>query len=160
MRKTRVWRGNKPQVQGHTASRQQSQGLSPDILTAWTQPHITLRSQLRCFQDSADHVDQSKTLIYRWGNKGPEEREEACFSGCTRLGTSSLDSRTSQVHQKNRPWAAGGAGDGGSVPGSGRSPAEGMATHSPGFLPGQSPWREGPGRLQFKGLQRVTWLGD
>ena len=32
---------------------------------------------------------------------------------------------------------------------------EGMATHSRGFLPGESPWTEEPGKLQSMGSQRV-----
>ena len=32
---------------------------------------------------------------------------------------------------------------------------EGMATHSSGFLSGESPWTEEPGGLQSMGLQRV-----
>ena len=32
---------------------------------------------------------------------------------------------------------------------------EGVATHSSGFLSGESPWTEEPGRLQSMGLQRV-----
>ena len=32
---------------------------------------------------------------------------------------------------------------------------EGMATHSPVFLPGESPWTEEPHGLQFMSLQRV-----
>ena len=39
-------------------------------------------------------------------------------------------------------------GDLGSVPGLGRSPEEGMATH-PVFLPGTYPWTEEPGMLQW-----------
>ena len=30
-----------------------------------------------------------------------------------------------------------------------------MATHSRGFLPGESPWTEEPGKLQSMGSQRV-----
>ena len=46
------------------------------------------------------------------------------------------------------------AGDPGSIPGSGRSPREGMATHS-SILAWETPWTEEPGGLQSKGLQRV-----
>ena len=42
------------------------------------------------------------------------------------------------------------AGDLGSIPGLAGSPEEGMATHSV-FLPGESPWTEGPGRLLSMG---------
>ena len=45
-------------------------------------------------------------------------------------------------------------GDLGSIPGSGRSPREGMATHS--SIPAwRIPWTEEPGGLQSMGLQRV-----
>ena len=43
------------------------------------------------------------------------------------------------------------AGDPGSIPGSGRSPEEGMAIHS-SILAWRIPWTEEPGRLQFMGL--------
>ena len=33
---------------------------------------------------------------------------------------------------------------------------EGMAAHTPVFLPGESPWTEDPGRLQSMGLQSQT----
>ena len=46
------------------------------------------------------------------------------------------------------------AGDPGSIPGSGRSPGEEMATHS-SILAWRIPWTEEPGRLQSTGLQRV-----
>ena len=46
------------------------------------------------------------------------------------------------------------AGDPGSIPGSGRSPGEGMATHS-SILPWEIPRTEEPGGLQSIGLQRV-----
>ena len=46
------------------------------------------------------------------------------------------------------------AGDPGSIPGSGRSPGEGMATHSR-TLAWKIPWTEEPGRLQSMRLQRV-----
>ena len=42
------------------------------------------------------------------------------------------------------------AGDPGSVPGWGRSPGEGMATHS-SILAWRMPWMEEPGRLQSRG---------
>ena len=44
--------------------------------------------------------------------------------------------------------------DAGSSPGSGRSPEEGMATHS-SILAWRIPWTEEPGGLQSTGLQRV-----
>ena len=46
------------------------------------------------------------------------------------------------------------AGDSGSIPGLGRSPGEGMATHS-SILAWKIPWTEEPGRLQSMGSQRV-----
>ena len=45
------------------------------------------------------------------------------------------------------------AGDVGSIPGSGRSPGEGMATHS-SVLAWEIPWTEEPGRQQSTGLQK------
>ena len=41
-------------------------------------------------------------------------------------------------------------GDAGSLPGSGRSPGEGMATHS-SILAWKTPWTEEPGGLQSMG---------
>ena len=46
------------------------------------------------------------------------------------------------------------AGDQGSIPGSGRSPGEDMATHS-SILTWRIPWIEESGRLQSMGSQRV-----
>ena len=46
------------------------------------------------------------------------------------------------------------AGDLGSIPGSGRSPEEEMATHS-STLAWKIPWTEEPGRLQSMQSQRV-----
>ena len=48
----------------------------------------------------------------------------------------------------------GNAGDLCSIPGSGRSPKEGMATHSTSLTWG-IPWTEEPGGLQSMGLQSV-----
>ena len=45
-------------------------------------------------------------------------------------------------------------GDAGSIPGLGRSPGEGMATHS-SILAWKTPWSEEPGRLQSMGSQRA-----
>ena len=45
-------------------------------------------------------------------------------------------------------------GDPGSIPGSGRSPGEGNATHS-SVLAWRIPWMEEPGRLHSTGSQRV-----
>ena len=46
------------------------------------------------------------------------------------------------------------AEDLGLIPGLGRSPGEGMATHS-SILAWEIPWREEPGGLQSMGLQRA-----
>ena len=43
----------------------------------------------------------------------------------------------------------------GSTPGSGRFPWSRAWHPTPAFLPGESPWTEEPGGLQFMGLQRV-----
>ena len=56
---------------------------------------------------------------------------------------------------KNPSANAGNLRDTGSIPELGRSSGGGHGNPLPVFLPGQSPWREGPGGLQFKGLQRV-----
>ena len=56
---------------------------------------------------------------------------------------------------KNLPANAGDMGDAGSIPGSGRSLEEGMATHF-SVLAWRNPWTEEPGRLQSMGSQRVT----
>ena len=53
---------------------------------------------------------------------------------------------------KNPPVNAGNTGDVGSVPGSGRSPEEEMATHS-SILAWRIPWTEEPGGLQSMGSQ-------
>ena len=51
-------------------------------------------------------------------------------------------------------------GDFGSVPGLGRSPGEGMATHS-SILAWRIPWTEDPDGLQFMGSQKSqTWLSN
>ena len=51
---------------------------------------------------------------------------------------------------KNPPASAGNVG---SIPGSGRSPGEGTATHS-SILAWELPWTEEPGRLQSMGSQK------
>ena len=51
---------------------------------------------------------------------------------------------------KNPPASAGNVG---SIPGSGRSPGEGTATHS-SILAWELPWTEDPGRLQSMGSQK------
>ena len=54
---------------------------------------------------------------------------------------------------KNLPAHAGGTGDLGVIPGSGRSPEKKMATHS-SIRAWEIPWTVEPGRLQFMGSQR------
>ena len=49
---------------------------------------------------------------------------------------------------------AGAAGVSGLIPGSGRSPGEGMAAHI-SILAWRIPWTEEPGRLQSTGSERV-----
>ena len=48
------------------------------------------------------------------------------------------------------------AGGPGLIPGSGRSPGKGMATHS-SILAWRIPWTEEPGGLQSMGSQRVGY---
>ena len=55
---------------------------------------------------------------------------------------------------KNTSANAGDVRNVGSVPGLGRSPEEGMATHS-GILAWRTPWTEQPARLQSTGPQRA-----
>ena len=55
---------------------------------------------------------------------------------------------------KNLPANAGDTGDVGSISGSGRSPGEGMATHS-SILGWRIPWTGEPGGPQSTGSQRV-----
>ena len=55
---------------------------------------------------------------------------------------------------KNLPASAASVRDGDSVPGSGRSPEKGMATHSR-ILAWKIPETEDAGRLQATGLHRV-----
>ena len=55
---------------------------------------------------------------------------------------------------KNLLGNAGDIRDTGLIPGLGRSPGEGMATHS-SILAWRIPWTEEPGGLQSMGLQRV-----
>ena len=55
---------------------------------------------------------------------------------------------------KNLPANARDIRDAGSIPGSERSPGDGMATHSI-FLAWRIPWIEQPGRLQSMGSPRV-----
>ena len=55
---------------------------------------------------------------------------------------------------KNLPANAGDVKDVGSLPGLGRSPGGGMATHSY-ILAWEIPWTEKPGGPQFMGLQKV-----
>ena len=55
---------------------------------------------------------------------------------------------------KNLPVSAGDIRDRGSIPGLGRSPGGGQATHF-SILAWRVPWTEEPGRLQCMGSQRV-----
>ena len=55
---------------------------------------------------------------------------------------------------KNLPANAGDLRDSGSIPGLGRSPGGGNATHS-SILAWRVPWTEEPGGLQSIGLQRL-----
>ena len=57
---------------------------------------------------------------------------------------------------KNLPANAGDVRDEGSIPGSGRSPGILAWKPIPIFLPGESPWREEPGRLQSRVSQSQT----
>ena len=57
--------------------------------------------------------------------------------------------------KKTLPVNAGNVRDIGSIPGSGISLEEGMATHS-SILAWRIPWTEEPGGLQSRELQRVT----
>ena len=57
---------------------------------------------------------------------------------------------------KDLPASAGDIRDMGSTPGPGRSPGEGMATHS-SVLAWRIPWTEDLGELQSTGSQRVGW---
>ena len=65
-----------------------------------------------------------------------------------------LDNFGNLDNVKSPPANAGDIKDAGSIPGSGRSPKEGTATHSSN-LAWRIPWTEEPGRLQSIGLQRV-----
>ena len=71
-------------------------------------------------------------------------------------GSLNNQSRASQVALvvKNLPANAGDVREVGSIPGSGRSPGGGMATHS-SILAWRIPWTEEPGGLQSMGSQRV-----
>ena len=55
---------------------------------------------------------------------------------------------------KNPLTSAGDVGDRGLIPGLGRSPEGGKATH-PSIIAWKIPWTEEPGRLQSMGWQRV-----
>jgi len=57
---------------------------------------------------------------------------------------------------KNLPVSAGDIRDRGSIPGLGRSPGGGQATHF-SILAWRVPWTEEPGRLQCMGSQRVRY---
>ena len=57
---------------------------------------------------------------------------------------------------KNPPASAGDTGDSGSIPGLERSPGEGNG-NPPQNSPGQFPWAEEPGGLQYIKSQRVRY---
>jgi len=78
-------------------------------------------------------------------NKGPEPclSENICTHGASQVA----------LVVKNPPANTGDIRNMGSFPGSGRSPEEGMATHS-SILAWRIPWREEPGTLQSIRLQR------
>ena len=57
---------------------------------------------------------------------------------------------------ENVPASAGEVREEGSIPGSGRSPGGGLATHS-SILAWRNPQTEEPGGLQFIGSQRVGY---
>ena len=67
---------------------------------------------------------------------------------------SQLCSYASFLGSSNSKRSACNAGDLESIPGLGRSPGEGHATHS-SILVWRIPWTEEPGRLQSLGSQRV-----
>ena len=52
------------------------------------------------------------------------------------------------VSAKESTWDARDSGDVGWIPGLARSPGEGKGNPPPVFVPGESPWTEGPGGLQ------------
>ena len=56
---------------------------------------------------------------------------------------------------KKLPANAGDIRDADLIPGPERSPGEGRGNPLQYFLPGESPWTEEPGGLQFTGSQRV-----
>lgn len=87
--KTKGCRDNKPLAKGYTASRPQSQGLSPGSLTAQPKPWATLNGDHSLGVSRTCRSWQSasvKLLIYRRGNWGPEERRRGLLSGYTGLG--------------------------------------------------------------------------
>ena len=85
-------------------------------------------------------------------NEQCKEIEENDRMGKTRdLFKKIRDTKGGGSEVKASAWNA---GDPGSIPGLGRSPGEGRATHS-STLVYKIPWTEEPGRLQSMGLQRV-----
>ena len=80
---------------------------------------------------------------------------------CRNTGTIQL--MMVDIHTGGLPWCfsckestcnAGATGDTGSIPGSGRSLEEDMATRS-NILPWRMPWKEEPGELGLRGSQSV-----
>ena len=97
-----------------------------DLGERWWQPELGTRC---CFDEKCE--------LERWNDFGHNIDRSQGFPGGSVI--------------KNRPANA---GDAGSIPGLGRSPGEGMTTHS-SILAWEIPWTEEPGRLQSVGSQRV-----
>ena len=97
------------------------------------------------FLPGESHGQKSLAGYSPWGRKESDTTEQ-------------LNSNESECNQdfpggsevKNLPANA---GDAGSIPGSGRSPGGGMATHSSIFA-WEIPWTEEPGGLQSMGSQK------
>ena len=76
---------------------------------------------------------------------------QACLGVTTRSKTPCVWGFSSGSDGKRSAWCV---GDSDSIPGSGRSPGDGNATHS-SILAWRIPWVEEPGRLQSMGSWRV-----
>ena len=87
-----------------------------------------------------------------WMKKWSREQWLQCEAFTLDFRTTSRAPHAAPV-VKNPPASAGDIRDVGSVPQSGRSLEEGMATHS-SILSWRIPWTEEPGGLQSMGLQR------
>ena len=84
------------------------------------------------------------TLVQFWSRDDPWKRDRLPTS--VFLGFPGGSAGKESAHN---------AGDPDSIPGSGRSPAEGTDNPLQVFLPGESAWIEEPGRLQSRASQRV-----